>query len=248
MKEKKQDESSQKAELGKVKLRSLKAQKRIEEAQDKITQAEIKSPSDGIFLLVERYNWQKGANVKPQPGDQVWRSQILAEIPDLSSLVILSQVSEEDVAHVYEGQEAEITTDAFPDLEIKARIERIGMVAISRRASPAGTILQGSEDTGQKVFELDLVLDGKIDPRLRPGMTANVSIIINTVKNAVTLPFSAIFRKEGRAVVYIVKDSGYEVSSVTLGRRNKDRIQILSGVKKGEEVFLRDLGELDQDS
>lgn len=247
LKVKEEDETSQKAELGKIKLRSLRAKKRIEDAQSKISEAEIPAPSDGIFLLVERYDWHKGGMTKAQAGDQIWQNQILAEIPDLSSLIISSQVSEEEAAKVEIGQEARITTNAFKDLVMTARVARMGMVAISRSTSPAGSLVQNSEDTGQKVFELDLTLE-HLDPRLKPGMTANVSIILNTVPDALTLPISTVFRKEGRAVVYRPHKNRYEEYPVTLGRRNKDQIEILSGVKEGDEVFLKNLGERDLES
>jgi multidrug efflux pump subunit AcrA (membrane-fusion protein) len=247
IKAKEEDETSQKAELGKIKLRSLRAKKRIEDAQSKISEAEIPTPTEGIFLLVERYDWLKGGITKPQAGDQIWQNQILAEIPDMSSLIICSQVSEEEASKIRIGQEARITTNAFKDLKMTARVSRIGMVAISRSASPAGSLAQNSEDTGQKVFELDLTLD-KIDSRLKPGMTADVSIILNTLPDALTLPISTVFRKEGRAVVYRPDKNGYKEYPVTLGRRNKDRIEILSGMKEGDDVFSKNLGERDRET
>ncbi len=243
MKEKEGDELTRESELGKVKIRSLKANRKIDEAHKKIKEAEIKAPTDGLFLLTERYDWQQGSNTKPQAGDHVWRRRALAEIPDLSSLVILSQVSEEEFAKVFPGQETLITIDAFPDLKLKANITRIGTVAIPRKISPAGSILGGSEDTGQKVFEVDLQ-SLKLDPRLRPGFTANVSIILQTLQDALTLPISAVFRKEGRSVVYRVTKKGYATQPLTLGRRNRECVEILSGLKAGDAVFTKDLGQL----
>jgi HlyD family secretion protein len=247
LKAKEEDETSQKAELGKVKLRSLRAQKRIEDAQNQISEAEIKAPTEGIFILVERYDWMKGSICKPQEGDQIWQNQILAEIPDLSSLVICSQVSEEEASKICIGQEAHITVNAFKDLKMTAKVSRLGMVAIPRNTSPAGSLAQNTMDTGQKVFELDLNLD-QIDPRLKPGMTADVSIILNTIPDALTLPITTIFRKEGRAVVCQPDKNSYKENPVTLGRRNKDRIEILSGLKDGDEVFTKNLGETNRDS
>jgi multidrug efflux pump subunit AcrA (membrane-fusion protein) len=177
----------------------------------------------------------------------VWERQCLAEIPDLSTIVVLSQVSEEDVSKVFIGQEAHITTDAFKDLEIKAKVSRIGMAAILRYASPAGSLSQSIEDTGQKVFELDLAPE-KTDSRLRPGMTANISIILETLPNALTLPVSAVFRKEGRSVVYLATKDGYKVQPVTLGRSNRERVEILSGLKENDEVFKKDLSQMENKS
>ena len=242
IKDKQADESSREAELGKVKLRSMKAKRKIEEARDKITQAEVTAPADGVFLLMEGWDWQKNAFTKPQAGDHVWRRRVLGEIPDLSSLIILCQVSEEDVSKISKGQVARVTTDAFADLNLKATVSRIGKTAIGRNRSPAGSLAQNGEDTGQKVFELDLDLDEK-DPLLRPGMTANVSIILEKVPDALTLPFSAIFRKEGRAIVYLATPKGYQTRFVTLGRRNQERVEILSGLKEEDEVFNKDLEE-----
>ncbi|MBN1900976.1 HlyD family efflux transporter periplasmic adaptor subunit [Candidatus Sumerlaeota bacterium] len=247
LKGKEEDETSRKAELGKVKQRGIRAQKRIEDARNKITEAEIKAPAEGIFLLIERWDWQKGRESKPQEGDQIWERQTLGEIPDLSSLIICSQVSEEDVSKVRIGQEARITTNAFKDLAMSAKVSRIGIIAIPRNASPAGSLAHNSEDTGQRVFELDLTLD-QIDPRLKPGMTADISIILDTLPGALNLPLSVVFRNEGRAVVYRPDKNSYGECPVTLGRRNRDRIEILSGLREGDEVYTKNLGEMDRES
>jgi len=247
IKDKEDEEMSQAAGLGMVKLRSIRAKKTIEDARAKIADAEIKAPANGLLILTEHWEWENNRNSKPQAGDQVWERQCLAEIPDLSTIIVLSQVSEEDVSKVFIGQEAHITTDAFKDLEIKAKVSRIGMAAILRYASPAGSLSQSIEDTGQKVFELDLAPE-KTDSRLRPGMTANISIILETLPNALTLPVSVVFRKEGRSVVYLATKDGYKVQPVTLGRSNRERVEILSGLKENDEVFTKDLSQMENKS
>jgi|GEM_PF-559738 len=243
IKDKEDDEMAQESELGRIKLRSLKAKKNIEDAQKKISQAEIKAPTDGLLILTERWDWQRSRNVKPQAGDQVWDNQSLGEIPDLSSMSIVSQVSEEDISKVSVGQEAKITLDAIKDIDFRAKVSQLGMAAIARINSPAAaSLMQTTEDTGQKVFELNLVLE-RADPRLRPGMTANVSIILETIPNALTLPISCVFRREGRPVVYLATPKGYRMQPVTLGRSNRDRVEILDGLNEGDEVFKKDFGQ-----
>ncbi|HPB30301.1 MAG TPA: hypothetical protein PLB62_02495 [Candidatus Sumerlaeota bacterium] len=240
MKDKESEESSRIAELGKVKLRSMKAQRNISEAQEKIVQAELKAPADGLLILSEEFNWMTGKNVKPQSGDEIRESRILAEIPDLSSLIILSQVSEEDISKVSENQQVIVTMDAFSDIRLNAQLSRKGKVAIARNMSPAGNLSSETEDTGQKVFELDFNLDST-DPRLRPGMTANISIILDKAANVLTVPLKGVFQKNGNSVVYLKNTDGYEERIVTIGRKNRERVEILSGIKEGERIFMKDM-------
>lgn len=86
---------------------------------------------------------------------------------------------------------------------------------------------------------MDIVL-GHSDPRLRPGMSANVRVIVDRVPNGVTIPAAALFRKAGQSVVYVLHGTKLEQRSVEVSRRSGDQILIAKGLQPGERVALQE--------
>jgi hypothetical protein len=84
--------------------------------------------------------------------------------------------------------------------------------------------------------------DTQLDVLLRPGLLADVEIIVDKIPNALSLPMQAIFERDGKPVVYIRKGSGtdYEIHSITPLKRSESTMVIASGVNEGDVVLLAD--------
>jgi multidrug efflux pump subunit AcrA (membrane-fusion protein) len=79
----------------------------------------------------------------------------------------------------------------------------------------------------------------KPNPRLRPGMTVNMTVPIARADDALSVPISAVFKGEGnKKVVYVRKGETTEKREVKIGVTNIDHAQILQGVSEGEEILL----------
>lgn len=86
---------------------------------------------------------------------------------------------------------------------------------------------------------MNIVLRGS-DPRLRPGMSANVRVIVDQLPNAITIPAAALFRKAGKSVVYVVHGTRLEQRTVVVVRRSGDQLLIANGLQPGERVALEE--------
>jgi len=77
---------------------------------------------------------------------------------------------------------------------------------------------------------------------LRPGLLADVEIIVDKIPNALSLPMQAIFEKDSKPVVYVKKGSGndYEARVITPLKRSESTMVIASGVNEGDVVLLAD--------
>lgn len=89
--------------------------------------------------------------------------------------------------------------------------------------------------------------DSQLDVLLRPGLLADVEIIVDEVKNALSLPMQAIFVKDGKPVVYIKKGSSFEPRFIQPLKRSETTMVISSGVTVGEIVALADPTEKKKD-
>ena len=98
----------------------------------------------------------------------------------------------------------------------------------------------GFRGGGVKQYETEVSIDDlPADAGLKPGMSAEVKILINTLKDALTVPVSAVAEFEGVRVCYIAPlGEAVERREVTVGENNDQYVEILSGVKPGEPVAL----------
>jgi RND family efflux transporter MFP subunit len=100
------------------------------------------------------------------------------------------------------------------------------------------TLVSPALDPGSTTLEV-WVEAPKPDPALRPGITVTLSIIAKTVKDAIVVPTSAVFKSsEGADIVLLAGSDGHaHVKTVQIGVRTADRTQIVSGIKAGDAVI-----------
>ncbi len=80
----------------------------------------------------------------------------------------------------------------------------------------------------------------QLDVLLRPGLLADVQIIVEKIPNAIYVPAQAIFQNEGGSVVYVKQDNKFVARKVKLLRRSESLMLIAGGLKAGEEISMQD--------
>ncbi|MFH1501517.1 MAG: efflux RND transporter periplasmic adaptor subunit [Candidatus Eisenbacteria bacterium] len=151
----------------------------------------------------------------------------LMAIADLSAMQIRAGVNEVDAGKIRNGQDVTIDVDAYPNVEYHGLITHI---------APAARNVDGV-----KIFDIEIDVTDT-DQRLRPGMTANIEIKGDHREGVLTVPVEAVFRKQGRQVAYVFDGSENEPveREITTGVSNIDVVEIVSGLKEGDEVALYD--------
>ena len=104
--------------------------------------------------------------------------------------------------------------------------------AVDVEMNPDGSLGVGN-------FLLEIVLD-QTDSRFKPGITGQVTVVVDRVPNAITLPAQALFQKSGQNVAYVWEGTKFEEREVEVGRRSGDKILIAKGLRPGEQVALSD--------
>ncbi len=82
--------------------------------------------------------------------------------------------------------------------------------------------------------------DSQLDVLLRPGLLADVEIIVEKIPNAVNIPAQAVFENEGKLVVYVKKDEKFEMRLIKPLKRSDSTLIVAEGLKKDEVVALTD--------
>ena len=82
--------------------------------------------------------------------------------------------------------------------------------------------------------------DNQLDVLLRPGLLADVEIIVEKIPNAINVPAQAIFQKDNKMVVYVKENGKFVPREIKIKKRSENVFVIESGVKPGEEIAMAD--------
>jgi hypothetical protein len=156
-----------------------------------------------------------------QLGDTARAGMAVAQIPDLKNWEVSANVGELDRGHLSIGQKVTIRVVALAGKEFAGKVKNIG-----------GT----TGPPWDRRFEARISLD-KAAPELRPGMTSNMVITIETLDNVLWIPSQALFESDGRTLVYARGPSGFVPHDVTLVKRSESQA-VVTGIKEGEIVAM----------
>jgi RND family efflux transporter MFP subunit len=144
-------------------------------------------------------------------------------IANLSDMIIVSHVNQADVTRVKKGMNVNVVVEAVPGLCLTGIVERIAP--------------QASLKNGLKGFSTQIRLNN-LDPRVRPGMTANLTIPILSAEDVLALPLSAVFSDQGSRFVFVKREDGFEMVPIEVGISDFQFVEVLSGLKDGDEVAM----------
>ncbi len=214
-----------------AKLRSNEATyqlqaRRKQELQEQIDNCIIRAERPGIVVYAGSN--QRGGEIIEE-GATVRERQEILTIPDMTKMAVNVQIHESMVNRLMPGLPARIRADAFPDEVLRGEVVRVALVPDSghRWLNP-----------DLRVFPTAVSIDGAFD-WLRPGMTAEVEVIVDRLDDILYVPVQCVINLGGQRYVYVATTRGVEARPVEIGPYNDRFIQIREGVEEGEQVLLR---------
>lgn len=163
------------------------AQANLDQANAKAASRTVTAPSSGSIVEL---NAKVGATVTGGmimgESDTSGGKQCM-QIADLSKMKVTVQVGEKDIAKIAVGQSANVTYPAFPDIVSQGTVTAIASVANSDAANGGG---------GSVTFNVDILIEAP-DARLKPGMTAEVSVVTEQLDDVVMVPTMALMTEDG---------------------------------------------------
>ena len=150
----------------------------------------------------------------------------IATVANMNDLIFRGNIDETEVGRLVPGMTMKITIGALQDLSFDARLEYI---------SPKAT-----DQNGANQFEIKAAVNVPGGEKIRSGYSANAEVVLDEVRNAMSLPESVIEFDQKKTYVYIVSGSGDNSNTprreVKTGLSDGINIEIKSGVKAGERV------------
>jgi hypothetical protein len=157
-----------------------------------------------------------GSSVSP------W-DNVVATLPDMSSMLSKTYVNEIDVSKVKPGQKVEIMVDAFPEKSYTGAVTSVANI---------GEQLPNAD---AKVFEV-LIDVNESDPILRPSMTTGNKIITKTITDVIYIPLESV-QAGADSIPFVYQKNGTR-QVVVLGESNENNVVIDKGLEPGVQVYL----------
>lgn len=248
------DQAKTKAEVQKsiydaAKDQVVQAKARLEQSEDDLNKTTIRSPINGMVI-------QRNKEVGEIAVGSQFKEDVILRVANLSRMEVQSEIDENDVVDVAQGDTSLINIDAFPDTTYHGIVTEISHTAI---VTGLGT-QEEITNFQVKIRILDTI------PKLRPGMSATVDIKTETLKNVLIVPLQAVTVRsiseipslkktvkkdsleiaEGkispeskiREVVFVIKNGVAHIRPVKTGISSDTDTEILEGVKEGDTIVV----------
>lgn len=148
---------------------------------------------------------------------------VVLKLADLARMVAKSRINEVDISKIEKGQKVNIQVDAYPYESYTGHISKISAMA--------------TDYNNIKVFQIEIEIEN-VDPKLKPGMTANITIMGEKKSDIVVIPIRAIFSNDdGDDIVYkVTQDTIYTPTNIRTGINDFQKVEIIEGLAVGDTI------------
>ncbi|MCH2172885.1 efflux RND transporter periplasmic adaptor subunit [Myxococcota bacterium] len=206
------------------------ASQEVEQQQRKLDEGTIRAPREGLVVLA---SFGSGATSrKIQVGMTPFEGMELMYLPDISSMVVDTEIGEVDLSKVKLGTQAKLRLDAYPDLEFNGEVTYISMLARQKISKITG------KPTGIKVFDVTISVMGN-DNRLKPGLSTTVDLLVSEHQDVFYFPVSGVFLDDlNEPIAYVETGGEVELRRIGIGGSSERVAVITAGVEEGDKVLL----------
>ncbi len=188
----------------------------------------VRAPQSGQVVYANERSRRGGTDVVIEPGLMVREGQVLIRLPDPNLMQVKAKVNESQIALVDIGMKVEITLDAFPNEKLHGEVTKVNEY-------PEPTNWRNESLRVYATFVR--ITNSPEHIKLKPGLTAQVSITVDTQSDVLQIPVQAVKEYKERYFCAVRSESGWQMREIAKGATN-DRFVIAEGVRDGETVSL----------
>lgn len=186
------------------------AEVNVKRARMELEKARITAPFSGVVT-----------QIKVAPGENIETGREICTLVDLSQLKIEARVLETLIGKIKLGREADVRFSAYPGKVFRGRV-----AAISPLVNPA-----------EKTCGVFIHLDNP-SGEIKPGMHAEVEIVSEVFPGRLLVPQAAVLVRGGRPLVFVIENGLAKWRYIQTGEENEQLVEVLDGVKEGEQVIV----------
>jgi HlyD family secretion protein len=201
----------------------------------------IKAPRDGLVVYANTRTGGRGGGTEPLifEGAKVKERQAIINLPDIANMQVNARVHESKIDMVREGLPATVRVDAQPGEVFHGEVSMVSLVPMSGNWPNINlkeyvTFIKVTDEASKVIA-------------LKPGLTAEVEILIDRIESTLQAPITAFVERGGRHFAWIVANEKLVRREVKIGKSNELATQVLEdeslyardqGLKEGEQVVL----------
>ncbi len=197
----------------------VEQRQRVSDIENLLSKFDITAPSDGMVIYKRDRTGAKrkvGSSVSP------W-DNVVATLPDMSTMISKTYVNEIDVSKVTIGQKVDIIVDAFPERSYTGQVISVANIGEQLPSADA------------KVFEVTIKVDGS-DPILKPSMTTGNSIVTKSINDVLYIPLECVQSGADSIPFVYTKDKKKQI--IVMGESNENNVVVEQGLEVGDVIYL----------
>ena len=223
-------EKARSDELAKEQTWSLEKTKEAKLVKQ-IDNCKLVAPGDGIVVYANDPQRNFGSTAPQiEEGATVRERQKIFSLPDITRMQVNTKVHESQIDKIAKEMKARIRVDAFSDTELEGTVLDVAPL-------PDPTSFFSSD---VKVYTTRVKIDKPL-PGLRPGMNAEVTILVDRKENVLSVPVQAIIEYSEKDHIAVRTPNGYDRREVELGATNDKFVEVTKGITAGNVVALNPL-------
>ena len=203
-------------------VQNIKVQQRKQEvatAKATLNKLGLTSPRDGLFQVGKNEHYWPPRDLKV--GDNVYLSQMVARIPDVTHMKVRTFVNETDYTKVSLGTKVIVRLDALPNVPFHGEVTSISHVCLPRDKEMVFNVLVNIKES---------------DVRLKPGMTVSCEYICHETADDLYVPNNCLLKEEGHSFLFLKKGKKSRKVEVRTGPSNNNHTLIFGDVKPGQKL------------
>ncbi len=204
---------------------------KLDRLNKQIEACTMKAPQAGqVVYANQQSNSFRSSGEQIEQGATVRERQAIINLPDLSQMKVDCRIHESLIGNIRIGLPAKISISSFPDHIFQGTVAHVSSVPMTGRWP----------NTDLREYETEIKLtDGpELIRKLRPGLTAQVEILVDNRKDVLQVPVQAVLAVADKQIGYVLTPSGPERRELLVGQSNQSTVEIKEGVKEGELVIL----------
>ncbi|MGA1014429.1 MAG: HlyD family efflux transporter periplasmic adaptor subunit [Limisphaerales bacterium] len=202
-------------------------QERLQREEEQLDKSKIFAPKGGMVVYAKsRSRFSSESMI--EEGAQVRNRQELITLPDTSQMKVDVKIHESQINKIKKGQTTFIVLDQQPDQRYKGIVSKV---------APLPDSASFFSDPNLKEYATEILVTDTL-PDLKPGVSARAEIVITNIPNTLKVPIQSVTTTDGKQVVFKRGLRSAEPTPVEVGLFNTKFIEVLDGIKEGDEILL----------
>ena len=186
------------------------------------------APQDGLVVYANERSSRGGSQeVMIQEGSQVRERQAIINLPDVSRMRVNARIHESKIDLIEEGLAARVRVDALPGKVFNGKVDMVSLVPLSGNWP----------NFNLKEYSTTIAIDGgAFAEALKPGLTAEVEILVDRLPDRVLVPIQCVVERGGRHFAFPLVNGKAVRRELKIGRTNDMLVEVQDGLQEGDRV------------